>query len=52
MVEEKRVELMLRKNLTLVYTLLPFVFRHVCTEYYTFLHLFVVQENRNEMTRF
>jgi len=51
MVEEKRVELMLRKNFTLAYTLLPFIFRHVCTEYYAFLHLFVVQKSRNEMTK-
>lgn len=50
MVEEKRVELMLRKNLTLAYTLVPFIFRH--TEYYTFLHLFVVQKPRNEITKF
>lgn len=37
---------MLRKNLTLAYTLLPFIFRHVYTEYYTFPHLFVVQKNQ------
>lgn len=46
MVEEKRVELMLRKNLTLAYKLLPFIFRHVYTEYCTFLHLFVVQKTQ------
>lgn len=52
MVEEKRVELMLGKNLSLAYTLVPFIFRHVYTEYYKFLHLFVVQKTRNEMTKF
>lgn len=46
MVEEKRVELMLGKNLTLAYTQLPFIFRHVYMEYYTFLHLFVVQKTQ------
>lgn len=52
MMEEKRVELMLGKNLTLAYTLLLFVFRHVYDECYTFLHLFVVQKARNKITKF
>lgn len=52
MVEEKRVKLMLGKNLALTYTLMPFIFRQVYTEYYTFLRLFVVQKTRNDVTKF
>lgn len=37
---------MLGKNLTLAYALLPFIFRHVYTEYSTFLHLLVVQKKK------